>query len=154
MDGALTRSVWADADAVQIKADDGSLTAKKLLSRPTDPAADYRLSTDVPEYWFPFTPQQGLNLRLERALLLDADSLGIDEAKLPMPRGKLLNPPLGLAGAYQIYDEEFPRGGREVTRQYQYARWVNGAGHLWSGRESRPGGTQLSSGLRFDFLDE
>lgn len=157
IDAELGRSVWTDADAVHIETDTGTLTAKKLLSRPTDSAADYRLSTDVPEYWFPFTPQQGLNLRLERALLLDADSLGLDSDALPTPRGELLDPGedlLGPGAAYQIYDEELPSGGREVTRQYQYARWTDGAGHLWSGRESRPGGTQLSAGLRFDILEE
>jgi len=96
--------------------------------------------------------------RLERALLLDADTLDLDSDQLPKPRGELLRPPdaqlpLG-AETYRLYDEELPRGGREVTRQYQYARWVDGAGHLWAGRESKLGGTQLSSGLRFDILDE
>lgn len=152
-------AVWnaADADAVVVETERGDVTAKRLLSRPGSELADYRLSTDVPEYWFPFTPEQGWYLVLERALLLDADTLGLDPDELPRPRGEILRPGadlLGPGGTYQVYDEELPGGGREVSRRYQYARWTDGEGYLWSTRRSRVGDTQLATGLRFDVLDD
>ena len=110
----------------------------------------------MPDYWFPFTPEQGWQFELERALLLDADSLGLPIPQLPKPRGRILEPaePSLDGETYEIYDEEVTRNGRAVTRHYQFARWTDGAGHLWSTRRSRPADLQASSGLRFDILDE
>lgn len=153
-----SRPVWTAADALRVETPDGQLAVKRLLSRPTDALADYRLSTDIPEYWFPFTPQQGLAFTLERALFLDADTLDLPLEQLPRPRGELLRPDDSRSrdgdDPYRIYDEELLRGGLEVTRQYQYTRWTDGSGYLWGSRKTRPGGTQLSSGLRFDVLEE
>ncbi|PSQ45300.1 hypothetical protein BRD17_01755 [Halobacteriales archaeon SW_7_68_16] len=154
----LSTSAWTAADAVELRDAGGRLTRKKLLAGPSDALADYRLSTDVPDYWFPFTPEQAWSFRLERALLLDASTLGVPVEQLPKPRGEILRPDPDLLPAgedtYRIYDEAIPRGGREVTRRYQYARWTDGAGYLWSGRESAIDDTQLSTGLRFDVLEE
>ena len=155
----LSTSVWSSAEAVEVANESGTLVAKKLLAQPSDAHADYRLSTDVPEYWFPFTPErEGEEDRLERALLLDAESLGLPLESIPRPQGEILRPENKLLppgeDTYRIYDEEITRSGREVTRRYQYARWTDGASHLWSSRESRIDDTQLESGLRFDILDE
>jgi hypothetical protein len=152
----LSASVWTSADTAQVANENGRVVARHLLSRPSEALADYRLSTDVPPYWFPFTDAG--DERLERALLLDAESLGLPIESIPRPLGEILRPESDLLPAgedtYQVHDEEITRTGREVTRQYQYARWSDGAGHLWSTRESRPGDTQLTSGLQFDILDE
>jgi hypothetical protein len=154
----LGASAWTDVEAIVVTDDADSTVAKKLLTRPSDALADYRLSTDVPDYWFPFTPEQGWEFKLERALLLDASSLGLDIDEIPRPLGEILRPEDELLppgeDTYQIHDEEITRSGREVTRRYQHARWTDGASHLWSSRESRLGETQLASGLRFDVLDE
>lgn len=155
----LSTSVWTNADAAQVANDSGRLVAKKLLAKPSDALADYRLSTDVPEYWFPFTPEDGADeRRLERALLLDAESLGLPLESILRPLGEILRPETNLLPSgedtYRLYDAEVPRNGREVTRKYQFARWTDGASHLWSSRESRVDDTQLSSDLRFDILEE
>ena len=151
-------SAWTDAEAIVVQDGDGSIVAKQLLARPSDALADYRLSTDVPDYWFPFTPEQGWNFKLERALLLDASTLGLDIEEIPRPLGEILQPEDELLppgeDTYMVHDEEITRSGREITRHYQHARWTDGASHLWSSRQSRVGDTQLSSGLRFDVLDE
>jgi len=151
-------SVWESAEAVTITNSDDRVVTKKLLAGPSDALADYRLATDVPDYWFPFTPEQGWTATLERALLLDASTLGLPVESLPRPRGEILRPEADLLPAdqdtYQIHDEEVTRSGREVTRQYQFARWVDGASHLWCSRESRVADTQLASGLAFDILEE
>jgi hypothetical protein len=154
----LGASAWTDAEAVVVTDETDSVVRKKLLARPSDALADYRLSTDVPDYWFPFTPEQGWRFTLERALLLDASSLGLDVDDIPKPLGEILRPEDELLppgqDTYQVYDEEVTRSGREVTRRYQHARWTDGASHLWSSRQSRVADTQLASGLRFDILDE
>jgi hypothetical protein len=159
LSAGLSTSVWTNAEAAQVANDSGRVVAKQLLVRPSDALADYRLSTDVPEYWFPFTPEDGTDeRRLERALLLDAESLGLPLESIPRPLGEILRPETKLLPAgedtYQVYDAEVPRNGREVTRKYQFARWTDGGSHLWSSRESRVDDTQLSSGLRFDVLEE
>jgi len=112
----------------------------------------------VPDYWFPFTVEREQEHRLKQSLLLDADTLGLDVEEIPRPLGEILDPPEEELPAdeevYQLYDEEVTRSGRTVQRRYQFARWLDGSAYLWSSRESRPGDTQLDSGLRFDILDE
>ena len=151
-------AVLEPADSVSVRNGDGRLVRRKLLTGPSDALADYRLSTDVPDYWFPFTVERGQEYRLRQSLLLDADSLGLPVEEIPRPLGEILNPPDDYLPAgeevYQLYDEEVTRSGQTVTRQYEFARWLDGSSYLWSSRESRPGDTQLDSGLRFDILDE
>jgi hypothetical protein len=153
----LSASVWRTADSLTVRNGEGHVVRRHLLARPSDALGDYRLSTDVADYWFPFTPESGEGFRLERALLLDADSLGKSIDELARPQGKILNPPKRQLPAdeetYQLYDEEVTRSGRTVTRGYEFTRWIDGAGYLWSSRESGVGDTQLASGLAFDLLD-
>jgi hypothetical protein len=151
-------AAWAPADSLSVRDAEGNLVRRSLLTGPSDALADYRLSTDVPDYWFPFTVERGEEYRLKQSLLLDADSLGLPIEELSHPLGEILDPPDEYLppdeDAYQLYDEEVTRSGQTVTRQYQFARWLDGSAYLWSSRQSVPGDTQLSSGLRFDLLDE
>jgi len=154
----LSDSAWTDGDAVVVSNADDRAVVRKLLTRSSDALADYRLSTDVPDYWFPFTPEQGWQFKLERALLLDASTLGLPIESLPLPHGEVLRPGAELLpegeDTYRVHEEEVTRSGREITRRYQHARWTDGASHLWSSRESRVADTQLASDLRFDILDK
>lgn len=154
----LSASVWTAAESLTVLDADGAVVRRHLLARPSDALADYRLSTDVADYWFPFTPVRDETFRLERALLLDADSLGKSIDEIARPRGEILDPPASRLPAgedtYRLYDEEVTRSGRTVTRGYQFTRWIDGTGHLWSTRESGVGDTQLASGLAFDVLEE
>jgi hypothetical protein len=113
----------------------------------------------VPEYWYPFTVEREPDgYRLKRSLLLDANTLELSPEDVPKPLGQILDPPDDQLPAdeqqYQLYDEEVTRNGRTVTRQYEFARWLDGSAYLWSSKTSRLGDTQLNSGLRFDILDE
>jgi hypothetical protein len=119
----------AQADAAGAQASSAELT--------------YRLVTSVPDYWIPFVPADG-GRRLERAAM-PREGGGTFE-----PKGPLLESGKPLT----LYDEEVPRAGAQVTRAYQYARWVDGSTHLWVGRRKRPGRGEGSSGLRFDYLKE
>lgn len=126
-----------------------------LLQRPVRTVSNpdlraYRIASDVPDHWFPYaleqTPLGGHQFHL--ALLLDASAQAASPDALPRPLGTLLDP------AVEIWEEEVTRSGTRVDRVYQLAGWLDGAAHLWSGRERRPGTGEESSGLRFDFLTE
>ena len=112
-------------------------------------AADYRLTTDVPEHWIPLAPvrieKDKPDIRLQRARLLQNRS-GVPVA--PRPLGRLLEPGRPLS----LFEEEVPRAGARVTRAYQYTRWTDGSSHLWVGRRKQPGRGEGWSGLRFDIV--
>jgi hypothetical protein len=117
---------------------------------PSAAPISYRLATSVPDYWIPFVPVQvgsGMpgTLRLQLGALLD--ETGAPQPLAPM--GSILSGDPQL----QLYDEEVPRAGVVVTRQYRFARWGDGSSQLWISREKQPGKGEGSSGLRFDVID-
>lgn len=117
---------------------------------PTDGVPAYRLATDVPDYWVPLLPVQSpAGLRLRRGAVLKPDGP-------PEPvraRGRILNPEPPGPPVLSLHDEEVPREGIRVTRQYQLARWTDGATHLWVGRRKVVGRGEGSSALKFDTLE-
>ena len=110
----------------------------------------YRLATEVPDNWIPLLPvQSNTGLRLQRGKMLKADG-----SRLTVPaRGDVLNPEMPGPDGLAIYEEEIPREGIRVTRNYQLARWQDGSTHLWVGRRKEVGRGEGSSGLRFDILE-
>ena len=118
----------------------------------------YRLATEVPEYWVPFKAVQISGgegaIRLQRAAMPRVyEGLAIERIR---PRTSLLRP--GLDGPeYQpffIPEEEVPKAGVRVSHSWQRARWYNGRVSLWSGFHKRNGRGQGNSGLQFDSLRE
>ena len=107
----------------------------------------YRLSTEIPDYWIPLVPARvGEGLRLKRGAVLRTDGS-------PEPvsaKGRILTPNPGRA--LEMYEEEVPREGARITRNYQYTRWFDGSTHVWIGRRKQIGRGEGSSGLRFDVL--
>jgi hypothetical protein len=104
----------------------------------------YRLATAVPDNWVPLVPVKagpGGRIRLRRGILVSPDA-----SVPPTPTGRIL----GVAGPLVIEDEEIPRSGARVTRRFQAARWIDGATHLWIGRDKQTGRGEASSSLRFD----
>jgi hypothetical protein len=53
---------------------------------------------------------------------------------------------------FVLHEEEIPRGGVQVTRQWQVARAANGSFHLWLARQKRPGRGERGSGLQYDMM--
>jgi hypothetical protein len=53
-----------------------------------------------------------------------------------------------------LFEEEVPRSGLRLVRQFQYARWLDGSTFLWLARRKGVGRGEGSSGLRFDSVDE
>jgi hypothetical protein len=107
----------------------------------------YRLSTEVPDYWIPLIPVRvGQGLRLQRGAVLKTDG---SQEKVPA-LGRILESGHELS----LFEEEVPREGIRVTRNYQFTRWIDGSSHLWVGRRKDVGSGEGSSGLRFDSLDK
>ena len=110
----------------------------------------YRLATEVPENWVPLLPVKiGAELRLKRGKMLKADG----SRRTFKAQGRILNPKSPGLNGLSIFEEEIPREGIRVTRNYQLARWHDGSTHLWIGRRKRIGRGEGSSGLRFDVLE-
>jgi hypothetical protein len=61
-------------------------------------------------------------------------------------QGELLNAAAKLA----LFDEEVPREGVKVTRQFERTRWLGGSTLLWIGLRKQVGRGEGSSALRFD----
>jgi hypothetical protein len=106
----------------------------------------YILQTTIPDYWMPMVPIQVPNsngqVRFRRGLL--------DRPGGPIPaQGKLLEPEHALI----MHEEEIPRIGNRVTRNFQTARWVGGQTHLWIGRRKVVSHGESSSGLRYDQVE-
>lgn len=108
----------------------------------------YRLSSTVPNYWIPLLPMQvdaaTQAIRLVRGAVLKPDG----SQQIVNAKGRILNPDQQTRLA--IFEEEVPREGVRVTRNYQMTRWMDGATHLWIGRRKEIGRGEGSSGLRFD----
>ena len=114
-----------------------------------NPVLHYRLSKSIPDYWIPLVPKSLTpgqpDLRFMRGAMLNA--AGGRELAL----SHILRPDANRL--LSIYEEELPREGIRVRRSYQLARWLNGATHLWLGRQKTVGGGEGASGLRFDLAE-
>jgi hypothetical protein len=118
-------------------------TGRDILRYPPSGAQIYyRLATEVPNYWIPLIaePRGARAMIFEQGLLLNTET-----GHAGTPLGRLLGD-----NFQYLHEEEVPRAGAQVTRNYQYARWTDGASHLWIGRRKRTGRGEGSSGLRFD----
>jgi hypothetical protein len=105
----------------------------------------YRLATDVPVNWTPLLPQRvddPPSLRLVRAAMLAPDGTNV----IRRAQGELLN----AAATLRLFNEEVPREGVKVTRQFERTRWIGGSTLLWVGLRKRVGRGEGSSALRFD----
>ena len=107
----------------------------------------YRLQSVVPEHWIPFVPvEHAPGVMHLRRSLQQRSGPGGPEAVLP--QGQVLAPD-GL----EIPEEEVPRAGVRITREWQSSRWVDGSTHVWLGRVRRTGRGPGSSGLVYDEAD-
>jgi len=121
------------------------------------PVPRYRLSTTVPENWFPFMPATASHIkdmspssmRLWRAQMLRSEAAGQPQ---PIPSMTRL---LDLSGEPLLWLEEatVPRSGLRAQLTAQRIRWVDGKTYVWYGRKVLTGRGEGSSGLKFDSID-
>jgi hypothetical protein len=107
---------------------------------------NYKLTTQVPDYWFPLLHVQ--EKPGEPAIKLKLGTILRDPNQHPEPFG-IISKELKDSG---IFDEEVPREGLYVYRQFQFARWHDGSSYLWISRRKTVGKGEGSSGLSFDIL--
>ncbi len=112
-------------------------------------ALRYELAATVPDHWIPFVPVQisgSRAIRLRRAAMLDANG----RPQFNRSQGRILTPKPGQR--LDVCEEEIPREGIRLSRNYQYTRWLDGSTHVWIGRRKDVGRGEGASGLRFDSL--
>jgi hypothetical protein len=123
--------------------------------QPEEPPAEelrYRLATAVPDHWIPFQPVRidpaRPDVRLRRAAALTRES---GDPAFSRPLGRILEPD---RPDLSLFEEEVPRSGLRVVRQWQHARWLDGRTFLWLARRKGVGRGEGSSGLAFDGVEE
>ncbi|GAB3945949.1 hypothetical protein GCM10028805_15870 [Spirosoma harenae] len=108
---------------------------------PTEAKIRYILGTSVPYNWIPFipvhVPNNNRDIQLQRARMPDAAAAF---------KGEILDEP----APYFVHEEEVPRSGKIVTRQYQRTRMPDGSVVLWTGRKATIGKGEGNSRLSFD----
>ena len=117
---------------------------------------EYQVMTQVPENWIPFIPvhieNSNREIQLRRAAmprLIEGDPNPPERVR---PRTSLLRhglevePPQG----YDLFEEEVPRAGVQVSQSFQRTRWYDGSVLTWFGAHKRTGRGERSGRLRFD----
>jgi hypothetical protein len=132
--------------AIENRLEPGAVADAPQTTLPTPSGLpQYRLATDVPVNWTPLLPQRVADppsLRLVRAAMLTPDGTNTTRHA----QGELLNAEVNL----RLFDEEVPREGVKVTRQFERTRWIGGSTLLWIGLRKQVGRGEGSSALRFD----
>ena len=116
----------------------------------------YRVMTTVPENWIPFIPARDpgseRKVRLQRAAMPRVMEGDPNDPKRVQPKTILLRD--GLDGearhAYFLHEEEVPREGVQVIKNFQRTRWRDGRVVVWMGVRKVTGRGEGSSGLGFD----
>jgi hypothetical protein len=108
-------------------------------------AADYRLGTALPDYWYPLVAADGPAGQPLLALAELPD--GASDVGDTGVRGHLVPHTAGTS----LADQAASRTGTRVSRLDRLIRTASGL-VLWRARTSRPGTGEASSGLRFDVL--
>ncbi len=127
---------------------DEALRAAEAAGARDGEVALYRVTSDVPDHWFPMLPEQLADLESVRLRLVPFTRLVDGVPRDDEPLGTLL-PPVGSV----VHEEEVPRSGTQVVRTWQHTRWYGGSRHVWAARRRRTGAGEGDSGLRFDQLE-
>lgn len=148
---------WAVERRLESPLEVGLETAKDIAELAPAPDAPrdvpaYRLATPVPKHWIPLLPvrvsENSAEVRLARGAVLDLE--GVPHVVSAQARILKVGDP---AGRLLIREEEVPREGLIVRRQYQAARWHDGRLFVWAGNRVSVGRGEASSGLAFDALE-
>ena len=120
---------------------------------PPNPFSQYRVDTEVPDYWFPLAPEQLADQESVRLRLVPL-ARRIDGALTEtLPVGALLAAARQPGDPLWLYEEEVPRSGVRLVRNQQRARWHDGSVHAWTARRRQSGSGESSSGLAFDTIE-
>ncbi|MEZ0539922.1 hypothetical protein [Fibrella arboris] len=118
---------------------------------PPAPLLTYQLGTTVPRNWIPFIPVNinpgSPQIRLQKAAMPEFIAHYGDT--LVQSRTSLLEP-ASADKPLRVNEEEVPRAGAIVKRQFNRTRWYNGRVFTWVAKRKEAGRGEGSSGLQFD----
>src|SRR5580765_3146017 len=121
---AVPSALGAGADGYEAARSASGPPAPAAPLHPTAAPVRYLLGTEVPGNWIPFlpvhVPGSSRSVQLQRGRMPGAAR---------QPRGRVLSVP----APYYVNEEEVPRSGKIVTRNFQRARWLDGSTFLWIG---------------------
>lgn len=108
----------------------------------------YTLGTTVPRNWIPFIPVRipgSLSrIRLQKAAMPEfIDRYG---DAIVTSRTSLIE----SSGPFFLHEEEVPRAGAVVKKQFNRTRWYNGIVYTWIAKRKEAGRGEGASGLSFD----
>jgi hypothetical protein len=117
------------------------------LTTNLDASVKYSLGSTIPENWIPFisvhVDGSNRDIQMQRASMSRTNEGSIT---LIEPRTTILE---GDTPFY-IHEDEVPRSGTIVSKNFQRTRWYNGKVILWLGRKVTNGKGEGNSGLMFD----
>lgn len=120
---------------------------QESTSSDTTGSLKYILTNDVPDYWVPLLPLQNIHGEASDKL-----QVGTFHGKLEQSTSELLGEISKELKESGVYDEEIPREGIFVYRQFQFARWHDGSSYLWISRRKTVGSGEGASNLKFDSI--
>lgn len=138
----------------------------------------YLLQSSVPLNWIPFVPQRLKTVSSNDPFFLGGREMILRRGKMPCyiwdekdgkikvdkvparPKGTILKE--GLVennGQWKetplfFHEEAIQSTGIRLVKNYQRARWINGASYQWLGIYKQLAKTEATSGLEFDSLEE
>ncbi len=138
----------------------------------------YVLQSSVPLNWIPFVPQRLKNDSSDNPFFMGGREMELRRGKMPCflwnkkngeikidkvpvrPMGTILRDGLVQEnGQWKekplfFHEEAIQSTGLRLVKNYQRARWINGATYQWLGIYKQLAKTEATSGLEFDTLEE
>ncbi|MBX2984909.1 MAG: hypothetical protein KF882_02930 [Bacteroidia bacterium] len=124
----------------------------------------YKLLNSTPENWIPFIPhrtdEENMQIRFQRARFRRIIKGSVPNEPLAddfvQPRTSFLRHGLDSDPhePYFIFEEEIPRAGAIVFRQFKRVRWHDGSVHVWLSNQKTTGRGETLSHLQFDTLEK
>ena len=142
--------VWAVENRVPSQSGKGvsgsAMALKKVSPPPFVPAPGnaairYVLGTTVPDNWIPFIPVH---------ISGSVSEIQFQRATMPGAKGAVGEIISEVPAPYYIREEEIPRSGILISRNFTRTRWLNGKTYLWIGRTKTSGTGEGWSNLAFD----
>jgi len=120
----------------------------------------YKLGNTVPENWIPFIPSLANEETREIQFLRGSmpkpkpnGEIGYDRVR-PMTSLLRVNLDNETHKRYNIHEEEIPKSGAIVSRNWQRTRWYNGKVCWWAANKKTLGKGQGNSGLKWDVIED
>lgn len=147
----MSNMVWAIEQIVPSEAGTGRIlkrtvpSLKEFQPRDEESKIRYVLGNNVPDNWIPFIP-----VHKEVSVSEVLQEIRLQRARMPQGSRPLSAIVSEKIPVFFIEEEEVPRAGVIITRNFQRTRWLNGKTFLWIGRRKKAGRGEGLANLMFD----